>query len=397
MLTIYRRHLKNCEHRGEGRKYRRCNCPLWADGFLNGVELRKALDLRDWTKAQGIVREWESNSKAGETVRVEAKRAVPRELLSGIGNQEATPPTVKDACEKFIADAEARGLREPTIYKFRLLFRRLQEFAELNGLRYLSQFDIDQLRQFRATWPNRNFAAQKKLEALRTFFRFGHDSGWISCNVAAKLKPPKIVERPTMPLSRGEVARILAACDNYPDKLNTVRLRALILLLRYSGLRIRDAVTLPRERINNSRLFLYTAKTGTAVYCPLPPFVTSVLEAIPKTGNYFFWTGESKPKSAVGNWQRSLKRLFELAGVPTAHAHRFRDTFSVELLQAGVPIERVSVLLGHRSVQITERHYNAWTRARQEQAEADVRRTWGEVPPETKGTREVREENTFVN
>jgi hypothetical protein len=38
MLTIFRRHLKRCEHRAEGRKYRRCKCPLWADGFLNGVE-----------------------------------------------------------------------------------------------------------------------------------------------------------------------------------------------------------------------------------------------------------------------------------------------------------------------------------------------------------------------
>jgi integrase/recombinase XerD len=91
-----------------------------------------------------------------------------------------------------------------------------------------------------------------------------------------------------MPLSREEVASILAACDVYPDKLNAVRLRALILLLRYSGLRIRDAVTLSRERISDSRLFLYTAKTGTAVYCPLPLFVTSALEAIPKIGNCFF-------------------------------------------------------------------------------------------------------------
>jgi integrase len=29
------------------------------------------------------------------------------------------------------------------------------------------------------------------------------------------------------------------------------------------------------------------------------------------------------------------------------HAHRFRDTFAVELLLAGVPIDRVYVLLGH--------------------------------------------------
>src|SRR5215472_4439433 len=91
---------------------------------------------------------------------------------------------------------------------------------------------------------------------------------------------------------------------------------------------------------------------------------------------YYFWTGLSKAKSAVGDWQRSLKHLVILAGVPDGHAHRFRDTFSVQLLLAGVPIERVSILLGHQSVRITEKHYAPWVGARQEQLEADVRRTW---------------------
>jgi hypothetical protein len=105
------------------------------------------------------------------------------------------------------------------------------------------------------------------------------------------------------------------------------------------------------------------------------------LNAIPASA-YFFWSGLSKPKSAVGDWQRSLKRLLILAGVPDGHAHRFRDTFSVELLLAGVPIERVSILLGHQSVRITEKHYAPWVRARQEQLEADVRRTWQTHEPQ---------------
>jgi integrase len=62
-------------------------------------------------------------------------------------------------------------------------------------------------------------------------------------------------------------------------------------------------------------------------------------------------------ESAVGDWQRSLVKLFRPAGVKNGHAHRFRDTFAVELLLAGVPLERVSMLLGHQSVKITERHY----------------------------------------
>ena len=34
----------------------------------------------------------------------------------------------------------------------------------------------------------------------------------------------------------------------------------------------------------------------------------------------------------------------------------FRDTFAVELLLAGVPIDQVSLLLGHSSVKVTEKH-----------------------------------------
>jgi integrase/recombinase XerD len=82
------------------------------------------------------------------------------------------------------------------------------------------------------------------------------------------------------------------------------------------------------------------------------------LEAAPKSGQgYFFWTGKSKLHSAIGKWQRRLQTLFALAGVGSGHAHRFRDTFAVELLLAGVPLERVSVLLGHQSVRISERHF----------------------------------------
>ncbi len=101
------------------------------------------------------------------------------------------------------------------------------------------------------------------------------------------------------------------------------------------------------------------------------------LGAIPKSGRYFFWTGNGKVKSTVGNWQRALKLLFELAEVPTGHAHRFRDTFAVEMLLAGIPLERVSILLGHQSVRITEKHYAPWVRERQVQIEDDVRRMWG--------------------
>src|SRR5260370_2869435 len=76
----------------------------------------------------------------------------------------------------------------------------------------------------------------------------------------------------------------------------------------------------------------------------------------------------------------SIRKLFKLANVPNGHSHRFRDTFAVELLLGGVPIERVSILLGHQSVRVTEKHYNPWVRSRQEQLEADVAHAWTNDP-----------------
>jgi hypothetical protein len=45
----------------------------------------------------------------------------------------------------------------------------------------------------------------------------------------------------------------------------------MVLLLRYSGLRIQDAACLERARLNGGKLLLYQQKTGMPVYCPLPP------------------------------------------------------------------------------------------------------------------------------
>jgi len=43
-----------------------------------------------------------------------------------------------------------------------------------------------------------------------------------------------------------------------------------------------------------------------------------------------------------------------------------RDTFSVDLLERGVPLEEVSKLLGHSSTKVTEKHYAPWIKGRQD-------------------------------
>jgi integrase len=95
--------------------------------------------------------------------------------------------------------------------------------------------------------------------------------------------------------------RILAALEPYGKSAgirNAQRLRAFVLLLRYSGLRIGDATQLDVNRIQKNKLLLHTEKTGVLVYCVLPDMVVKALDAAPHSStHYFFWTGKS-------NWRR---------------------------------------------------------------------------------------------
>ncbi len=285
-----------------------------------------------------------------------------------------------------------------------------RDFAARHGVRFLDEFTLSDVSKFRSEWTDGQRSSGKKLERLRTFFSFGQKRKWIPDNPASDLRAPKVTLCPTLPFTHKEMLRILAAINKYKDEFpgrgseNAQRMRALVLLLRYSGMRIGDTVSLSGDRIEENRLLLYTQKTGVPVNNVLPDFVLKVLDGTPKVAaNYYFWDGESKLETIVGSWRKRLNRLFELAEVSGGHPHRFRDTFAVELLLAGVPIERVSILLGHESVRTTERNYAPWVRSRQEQLEADLTRAWGLDPviaaqtSQARGTRRVHEKKQRSN
>jgi integrase/recombinase XerD len=367
-LTLYRRHKRTCPNHPKSRRARhvKCTCVFWVDGVLGGREVRKSLRTRDSKKANQSLHEWESKEQVVE---------------------RGAAASLDDAWTSMVADLEARKLSDQTIRKYKLLKRQMTEFGEQLGLKMLAQFDLDVLSKFRARWKDGPQTATKKLERLRAFFRFAHDRQWVESNPAVKMKLTKTAACPTMPLTPKQWLDLLTACDKFltnapvEGKMNALRLKSLLVLMRYSGMRVSDAVTLTADKLDGNRLFLYTQKTGIPVYTVLPDSVLRVLDATPRVRDTrYFWTGQGKRQTAIGDWQEKIKKVFDLAkiskGLGNAVSHRLRDTFAVELLQAGVPIERVSILLGHQSVRVTERHYNPWVRSRQEQLEADVASAW---------------------
>ena len=75
MLQLYRRHIKKCrfwtgKSTNGNRRNNNCRCPVWVNGYLAGVRVNKTLDLRDWTRASELVRDWEIAGSVKEETRV---------------------------------------------------------------------------------------------------------------------------------------------------------------------------------------------------------------------------------------------------------------------------------------------------------------------------------------
>jgi integrase len=154
------------------------------------------------------------------------------------------------------------------------------------------------------------------------------------------------------------------------------RLYALILFLRYSGLRIGDAVSCRVEWVTDGRVRLTTTKNKTDVDVKLPGIVIDALAAVPKASEtYFFWTGNGDLDSAVKDWQGKIKELCDDAGVKKGHAHRFRHSFVLALLEQRKSWREIADLLGD-SVDVVIRNYNPKSKTRQEGLDDAVASTW---------------------
>ena len=387
MLTLYKRHTTECAEarRKEGtgktigqlradRGYRRCACPIHAEGTLriDGF-VRKATGEVKWPKAEELKKTWEDAGTLGLALRTPPSP----------GPQE--PPTVDYVVEQFMNDRKACGLRPSTLKKYRQFADLLKEFCDDSGVVYITQFGIDQARTFRESWAGSPVTNLKRLERMKAFFSWVTAQRWIEINPAAKLKAPLTHDAPADPISQEDLADLINAIERMPTRENEKnmshdRLRAMIFLLRYTGLRISDVVRFSTERLKGNSALLHMAKTGNPVWVPLPEFLVAKLRALPLyQGKYYFASFESEGRAtttATGNARRSLRKLSKLARIRTVNPHRFRDTLAIHLLQKGVRIEDVQEILGHQDVNITLRHYGNWVKERQDRLTRSMEKIW---------------------
>ncbi len=388
VITIFVRHGndangKPCKYAGDEFS-RRCNCRKHFRWTQNGAQHRRKAGTRSWEEAEEIKRQLQ-DQLAGR---------IPEE------RPEDNVRTVSEAVSLFITDKKVQGVSDGVVSRYKSELGRFQAYCEKENVFTVARVTRELLTGYAATWeehyPSSNTRASVR-ERLRSFLRYCFECRWLDRIPAV----PKVEadEPPTLPLTEKEYARVLATIDSIRplrfdakgitrllSKETKARLRALIQLMRWSGLAIQDAVKIRRADIIHDkakgiyRVVTTRQKTGTDVSVPIRSEVAKEILATPSPNpEYIFWTGKSESRAQVTMWgSRYVRPLFEAAGVRSGHmvSHRLRDTFAVDLLEKGVPLEEVSKLLGHTSIKTTEKHYAKWVKGRQDRLDDLVMGTW---------------------
>lgn len=373
-VTIFVRHGAKCPRR-QNAFCKTCRCSKHLRWTQDGHEQRASAKTRSWEIAEQKKRDLEDR-------------------LSGrlLESPADTNKQLRSAIDLFLTDKRTEGIALKTITRYACELDRLLLFCESIRIYTVQGVSREVLTRYSATWPFQypsSITRSKVRERLSTFLRYCFEAEWLKRIPA--ITRIVIDEPETMPFTGPEFEHLLASIPkglpNVQSANARVKVRALFLLMRWSGLAIGDALCLPRTAIEKTRNGMYQVvttrkKTGTDISVPIPPDVALEILSISNVNPlYFFWSGASSIENLATKWgERFVRPVFEAADLydEDMHmvSHRLRDTFAVYLLEHGTPMEEVSRLLGHTSIKTTEKHYAKWSKGRQERADSFVVSSW---------------------
>lgn len=303
---------------------------------------------------------------------VAARRAAALEL--GMGEGKPAPVPWEKFEREFLSWIRL-SVKPGTCVKYEFTVRRLSKFLRAEGIASLQgvtpevisgyiqrrQQDIHPTRKKQIGWEG----MKSDLRVLRRLFNRAIESGYLTRNPVL-VKNLNSRTGNTRPFTQAEIDSMLAD----PRVRSRPRLRAQILMLLYTGLRIGDVLSFPVKALDLEAGYIQivTQKRDKPVVLGIHPDLRRAIEEYLPTRS-----GESRSPllftsptgKVVKSLSWSLRQVWDRCGIEGAHPHRFRDTFAVRLLQKGASLYDVAKLMGI-TVAMAERSYTPYVRELQE-------------------------------
>jgi site-specific recombinase XerD len=229
------------------------------------------------------------------------------------------------------------------------------------GLRDLQHFMADLDRKKLAP-SSRN----RKTYAIKTFFGFLHQSGYLRSNPAAGLIPPTIPQKERRFLREEEYQALLAQAHDSRD-------RAIIEVFLQTGLRLTELtqltvgdLELPRRITKdpeNVGFLKVRRKRGKEVMLPLNWKACEALSAWISERDRWLGKDSSEQALFISKFKKAMtgrairflvEKYLDRAGIEGASVHTLRHTMATHYLAKGGDLKSVQEMLGHESLETTQ-------------------------------------------
>lgn len=311
----------------------------WA--CLTGTDAAKAVELSHvrsfcrWAAAEGHRQDDPSRALDPDN-----PRATPRPHVHVAHGLQGDPlPRHLDAMR-------LRGLTEATVQQRRRAMYRLRA---ANDGRDLLDLDPDEVGAYYATMLRLSAGTRAtELAHLRSYCRWAMREGIIGTDPTIRLDRPRLPRRLPRPMAEDKLALAVAAASP--------RMRALLLLAGFAGLRCKELAGLERQHVLDGlpepALLVADGKGGHQRLLPLHPLAVEALRALPMapSGPVFPRTdpgGHGRPMSACRVSNIINLYLHGLGITDTAHTLRHR--FATAVYRQTLDLRLTQTLLGHAS------------------------------------------------
>jgi site-specific recombinase XerD len=199
-------------------------------------------------------------------------------------------------------------------------------------------------------------SVSRKINSMKTFYRFLKANGVITLDAAADIDHPKYEVKPPRILSKLEYRALRDACRG------DVRTYAIVELFLQTGIRIGELANLQITDFTDNGLHIAAQEGHEERLVPLNHAAREAVANWMKVRNTsttksqaLFITKTGRPL-LIRNIRTAIDRFFKIAGIEDAKVNDLRHTFIAHHLMAGTAITSISKLVGHKRLSTTEKY-----------------------------------------
>lgn len=265
--------------------------------------------------------------------------------------------TLKSLLPKFVESLQQKGRSPATVLAYKADLEQLIRFLLDRSKVLVEHVRGEDIEIFRDTLLTQKYtpkSVSRKLNAIKTFFRWIVSEGYLTSDPSGGVSHPKINSGIPKFLSQLEYRALRDVVRS------DVRVAAMVELILQTGMRISEVANLKTQDIKNNSIIIEAYATQPERSVPLnKPARDSLVNYLairPNSDSPYVFISKNGRPLAVRNIRSAVDRYFQKAEIPSYSVNDLRTTFIVENLKAGVDLVTLSQVTGHKRLSTTERY-----------------------------------------